>query len=77
MGHKILAKEKNPPKVHCNSKILYTTHKSSEFLKETLLQLRSHIDPETVIVCDFNTGICPIEQLSIEKLEKYWSSVMM
>jgi hypothetical protein len=37
--HYILIKGKNPPRGHFSSKHLYTKHK--EFLKETLLQLRS------------------------------------
>ena len=40
------------------------------FLREIILQLKSYIDPHTVIVGDFNTPPSPIEKSSGEKHEQ-------
>jgi hypothetical protein len=42
----------------------------SKFIKETLLHLKSHIDPYTVIVGNFNTPLLSIDKSSRQKLNR-------
>lgn len=42
--------------------------KATTFAKKTLLKLKSHIDPHTLIVGDFNTPFSPINRSYRQKL---------
>ena len=41
---------------------------ASKFIEERELQLKSHIDPQTVILCDFNIPLSPIDRSWRQKL---------
>lgn len=40
------------------------------FINEKLLQLKSHIDPHTLIVEDFSTPLSPIDKSSRQNLNR-------
>lgn len=45
-------------------------------IKETLLKLKSHIEPYTLIVGDFNIPLSPMERLSRQKLNREITDIM-
>lgn len=50
---------------------IYAPNKrAAKLIKETLPQLRSHIEPHTLIVGDFSTQRLPIDSSSTQKLNK-------
>lgn len=69
-GHYILIKEK----IHQENiaiLITYATYtRSRKFIKETLLELKSHIDSHTLVVRSFSTLLSPVDRSSRQKCKQ-------
>jgi hypothetical protein len=48
---------KNPPRGHLNSEHLHPNARIHPFIKETLLKLKSHIEPHTLIMGNHNSPL--------------------
>jgi hypothetical protein len=59
-----LSKKKFPKEDISIPNICASNTRAPKFVKEILLQLKSHMDPHTLIVGDFSTPFSPIDRSS-------------
>lgn len=61
----------NSPREYYNSENIWPPNASAlKLIKETLMQLKSHSDPNTVIASDINTPFSPTDRSSRETLNR-------
>jgi len=60
----------NPRGRHDNFKHLCTQHRTPQYIKQTLTDIKGEIDSNTIIVGDFNIPLTPMDRSSKQKINK-------
>ena len=60
----------NPRGRHNNCKYICTQHRKTQYIRQTLIDIKGKIDSNTIIVGDFNTPLTLMDRSSKHKINK-------